>query len=436
MRVPWVYVVLTIAGSAQTQPLVVPGDQRGDAYQAGFALFQRGEYESARMALLGALAEAQQRVPKDQALPVTLHTLGVVEGKLGRYADARPHLEAALNLWSASGDNGRQMAITLEALGYLLSDAGEWVAADERLRAAIEVRERVYGVSSGEVAAALGRMAEIFLRRGQLQRARSLLDQALAIERQSLLPDDLSLLTTQVGLAHALRGLGDLNAAHARAAEAEAAGRQSPIYPEILGILGDLYRLEGESAKAVPLLRRAIALAAARNSDRELPAAVMSLAHVDAAQGRLASARDGFERGIAMMECSWGAGAPEIASAQVGLASVMLEQGKLERASALIDAARPLLDSAYSEDHLFRAMELVVRSAVAAARGDRDRAAEALLWAMAAIERQEPRNQVGLWETYSRLLKPYRPDLARDAGKRGRALARSAANRTSEPISR
>jgi hypothetical protein len=225
-------------------------------------------------------------------------------------------------------------------------------------------------------------------------------------------------------LAHTLRGLGHLEAARRYAADAEAAGRQSRLYPEILSILGDLYRREGNSARAVPLLRQAIALVALRTSEQELPSAVISLACIDLTEGRLLSATEGFQRGIAMMQRLWGDGRPEVASAQVGLAAAMLEVGRVEEASALMDSAQPFIDGMFPDDHAFQAIGLILRAALAAARGDRNRTAEDVRTARAAIEREAPgATQAGLWTICARLMRPYRPDLARIAAKQSRERA-------------
>src|SRR5215831_7022257 len=251
----WLVTVLAAA-----QPPAQPTQSWNDAYWAGLALFEQRDYERARAALLDALMDLPDRPPVDWRLPATLHVLGVSEQALGRYDEARQHLEAALSRWPATGENARQMATTLESLGNLLAEKGDWEAAEQRFRSAIALKERVYGAASLETASTLSRVAERFISRGQLLGAKPLLERALDIQRPSLPAADADLLTTRIRLAHTLRGLGHLEAARRYAADAEAVGRQSHLYPEILCILGDLYRREGNSTRAVPLLRQAIAL--------------------------------------------------------------------------------------------------------------------------------------------------------------------------------
>ena len=426
----WICAAIIITGSAATQLAAESDDRWSELYRTGLALYEQEQYQPARAVLLDALAEAGKTPPNDDRLPATLHTLGVTEKSLKQYADARRHLEAALDIWSTSTEPVRQKAATLETLAYLLAETGDWHGAEQRLFAALAIHERLYGAASCEAALFLSRMSAVYIGRGQLENAKALLYRALDIEMKSLAAGDLELLTTKLKLAHTLRGLGDVGAARQYASEAETAGRSSPIYPEILAVLGDVYRLEGDTARAVPLLRRAIALAAARPSERELPAAVLSLAYIDLFEGRLISARDGLRSGLAMMERG-GVESPAIATAQVGLALLLALEGKYPEASALLDAAHPILKPELSGDHFFQAgehffqaLELIVRATIVAARGDRVRTLGAARLATGAVEQETPRNQVTLWQIYARLMKPHRRDVARNAEARGKTLAR------------
>jgi hypothetical protein len=151
---------------------------------------------------------------------------------------------------------------------------------------------------------------------------------------------------------------------------------------------------------------------------------VLSLAYIDLVEGRPAAARDGFERGLTMIQRLWGPDRPEAASAQIGLAVLMLEERRPEEASALLEAAQPLIASAFPEDRLFQTTEIILRAALAQARGDRNSASDAIRSAWSAIEREKPRTQQELWEISAALLRPYRPDLAKAAAKRSKALRR------------
>ena len=160
-----------------------------------------------------------------------------------------------------------------------------------------------------------------------------------------------------------------------------------------------------------------------------MPAAIISLAYIDLVEGRLASATSGFQRGIAVMQRLWGGDRPEVASAQAGLAAAMLESRRVDEAAALLDAAQPFLASSFSDDRGFQAMEPVLRAVLAAARHDRDRTAEQVRAAWAAIEREPAAAQAGLWSVCARSIRPYRPDLARIAEKRSKTATREVAFR-------
>ena len=419
MNYSMMYAVLSIAAAAAP---VGAADRWIATYKAGLDLFEHGEYTRARGILLDALLEAQARKPVDWQLPATLHTLGITEQALGQYRESRGHLEAAVDLWPRTGDNGKQSSITLESLGSLLSDAGEWDAASREFLAALSLKEQIYGVSSIEVASTLAKVAESCISRGQLRRALPLLDRALEMQTHLLPAADPAVLTTRIMLAHVLRGLGYFEAARLHASTAETAGRQSSLYPEILAVLGDVYRREGNPARGVPLLRQAITLAAAFGTG---VAGGCAEPGVHRPGGRKAGGgpqrfrtRADDDPTLMGTRPSGGGigpnrpGGGDARGAKAG-GGFGAPRGRPPADRERIPGGSPV-----------SGLELILRAALAQAHGDHGSARDAIRSAWAQSNGRSRGIKKSCGESLPSVMRPYRPDLAREAAKRNKALRR------------
>jgi Tfp pilus assembly protein PilF len=105
---------------------------------------------------------------------LTLGNLGTLEQLQRRYERARRYFEQALVITREVG-NRRFEASVLGNLGSLIYETGDLAAAEQKLVQAIEISDQVHPVAA---AAFRGIIAQIFVDKGELERARATLSTA------------------------------------------------------------------------------------------------------------------------------------------------------------------------------------------------------------------------------------------------------------------
>lgn len=157
--------------------------------------------------------------------------------------------------------------------GHLAHRLGRWMrasrsdaAAEERLKRALAIYERVLGRFAPEVAGVLNDLAMLDLAQGRHLKAEPLLKQALAVAGRALPPE-------HPERAVYLTGLARWHHAQTRYLEAEPLYREAlairkralpPDHPEVAAALNNvaaLYYDQGRFAEAAPLLEQALAIA-------------------------------------------------------------------------------------------------------------------------------------------------------------------------------
>jgi CHAT domain-containing protein len=110
-----------------------------------------------------------------------------------------------------------------------------------------------------------------------------------------------------------------------------------------LNLLGNLYRIQGDGARAEPLLQRSLAIreAALGTQHPDVATSLNSLANLYAQQGLYSQAKPLYERALAIREAAHGKQHPDVASLLRDLARLRLAQN--QRAQAV-----PLLTRAFS----------------------------------------------------------------------------------------
>jgi tetratricopeptide (TPR) repeat protein len=201
-------------------------------------------------------------------------------------------------------------------IGSLCRELGRYGDADQWLRRALEIRERVLGPNHIDTTASLDDFATLEFVRGDLAAAESIVRRSLA--------------------AH------------------EAA--QGPNHPATAGNLNNLatiYANQGNDTDAEPLYRRAISiLDRAFGPDSPPTAAAFSnLASLYARQGNYADAETLLERAIAVRQKTLGPEDPDTAVSLNDLASIYLEQGKYAAAKPLRQRALAIFEKILGPEH-------------------------------------------------------------------------------------
>jgi serine/threonine protein kinase/tetratricopeptide (TPR) repeat protein len=150
----------------------------------GLIHHERGELALARDALEEALGEQRRLSGPDRPDALeSLHALGRVMHAAGDEPRARSLLEESLDRHRhLYGEEHEKTARALFALAPLAA-AENLEAGEKLLTQALEIRRRVLPSNHQDIAVNLGALAEHYRRRGELERARELYRQALAVFR-------------------------------------------------------------------------------------------------------------------------------------------------------------------------------------------------------------------------------------------------------------
>ena len=191
-------------------------------------------------------------------------TIGEAYQDLGLYAQARQHLERALDLRKNTlGENDRA---TLEILGNLAASytlEGKYQRAEPLYRRVVDGLRRAYGDEDPEVLKALSEQAGLYRYQGHYARAETLALKALDIERRVLGPEHPTTLMTADTLALIYTFSGKYPRAETLYAQVLDARRRlmGAEHPDTLETTSDLafaYALDGKHGNAEPLYLKAL----------------------------------------------------------------------------------------------------------------------------------------------------------------------------------
>jgi CHAT domain-containing protein/Tfp pilus assembly protein PilF len=196
-------VIVGFGGNANLRPVIAAvleafGREGKDERALGFAAFFTGRMEAER--LQTAKAEAQYRraarhfatasEPGWQA--ASLNNLGVLLHDRGEYARAAEVVREAVAVWrrlyptEKYSDGHLRLATSLNTLGMLLVYCGEHAGAEEALREAVAMRRKLYPAGKfpdghPDLANSLNGLGGLLMARGEYARAEAPVQEALAM---------------------------------------------------------------------------------------------------------------------------------------------------------------------------------------------------------------------------------------------------------------
>lgn len=187
------------------------------AHELGATLLNLDQLPDAREALLSALALRRAPSTDPYHLALTLNTLGAVYNNLGDYRQALPMFEEALPIRRSLGDRIGE-ANTLNNIGFAYNRLGDTDSGIQKYEQALAIRREI-GDKPG-LGIALGNLAALHRTRGQFDKALALATELLALARD--LRDDSLQGDALVSLASTYYSSGDTAQAVAYWKEAEA----------------------------------------------------------------------------------------------------------------------------------------------------------------------------------------------------------------------
>jgi non-specific serine/threonine protein kinase len=294
----------------------------------------QGDHREARSLAETTLATAE-KVGDRPGILRALVILGGVETVAGSTEEARGHYEAALALARELGDRTAVAGVLLD-LGSLFLQRGEPLAARRHLEESLSVSGTAQPLRTAQTLCELGVAT---LLSGDDEPSREHLEKALAAFRALPYPPGVAAALRH--LAHAAERGGNLERARSLLEEslAEARGKESWVGAQRALSLAGLARVSSPSSRSRELLGEAAALARKNELMRDHVEAAIAkdLADLHRREGDALVARTAYGECLARLASL--AEKTRTASCLEGLAALDRAEGKTERAAELLAAA-------------------------------------------------------------------------------------------------
>ena len=208
-----------------------------------------------------------------------------------------------------------------------------------------------------------GSQSELFLtlgsihqKLGNLERADTLLNAAVAKRRALLGPDHPDVAAALVELGSLQSARADFPAAEATAREAIAIATKSlaPTHPtrvKALAVLGQVFELSGAYDSAIATLGQAVSLYQRDSTSAEFVATLGELANTHFYAGHYSIADSLFHRVLVMSKALYGDRHPHVGDDLINLGAVQFEQGNFVEAERYYRQGLDLLRSFYGDVH-------------------------------------------------------------------------------------
>ncbi len=264
------------------------------------------------------------------------------------HAAAAAH-ERALAIRQRISPTSLETSRSLNSLAYVYDEVGRYREARAMGERGLAIQRAELGPSHPDVAICLTNLGNIAVDEGDLAQAEAYYRQALAIHEKGVKEgDDISSLANAVhnlGVAAFEQGrMNDALTFYRRAlALRQAAGADDPDVSMSLSSIGNVELKRGRVREALAIYRQALAIAESKlgKAHPYVGDALTGISDCTRRLGQIAEALAAAERALAIRQA--GARPIEVASAQVGLAQALWEQGKRDRALALALTAQPTL---------------------------------------------------------------------------------------------
>jgi serine/threonine protein kinase/tetratricopeptide (TPR) repeat protein len=304
-----------------------------------------GQPTTVRAVLDAGAAQVRKELAGEPELQIEmLTTMGWTYRRLAAFDKAQQLLDEALARGrQVFGTEHVQVAQTLNYLGVVLADKGDYRGAGQRLEEALAMRRRLLGPQHPHVAVTLAELGRVYQDHGLNQRAEPLHREALDIRRKMLGAAHRETAVSESDLASVLRFNGDLAAAEALLRQSydtnvKTRGAEHPNTAAALHDLALITAMRGDAAAAEPLLRRALAMQrqALGNNHPVVAATLNSLSRVLLEQRRYDDAAAAESEAAAIATSSLGPDHQLFAIYTINLAAVHVAAGEPAGAEPLL----------------------------------------------------------------------------------------------------
>jgi serine/threonine protein kinase/tetratricopeptide (TPR) repeat protein len=270
-----------------------------------------------------------------------MRTIGSVYNKLGLYDRARPLLQRAVALDRTVGDRD-ELAASLESLGVLDGDQGQFDDADRELKEALDLNTQLYGNDDVRVASVTASLGGLYVKNQHPAEAVSFLRRALGFYGRAENQDSVKLATvlTNLGTAFSRNEQYDSASHYLQRAIAMRTRLLPPDSPELgssWNNLGTNYYLLGRYAEAADAYEKARPIIEKVYGPDHPRVAVLlnNLAEIYWRRKRYDDARRDFHRALDIERKALTPDHPWLATTLSGLANVYRDEGKYPHADSL-----------------------------------------------------------------------------------------------------
>lgn len=256
------------------------------------------------------------------------------------------------------GPEHLDVATSLNGLGRLALDAGDFALAQERYERVLAIREKALGPDHPDVGASLNNLGLARSGLGDFAGARSLLERSLGIKEKAVGPDHPSVAASLNSLARVLAATGDHAAARRLQERAQGVWEKAvgPDHPNVAAGLNNLaimLRTVGDYAGAQPLYERALSIRekALGSNHPAVAASLDGLGNLLVDMGDYATALRLYERGLAIREEALGQQHPDVATSLGNLANLLATTGDFVRARQVGERALAIQEAALGPGH-------------------------------------------------------------------------------------
>jgi eukaryotic-like serine/threonine-protein kinase len=277
---------------------------------------------------------------------------------LGLYDDALRLMDRVVYSERGGTRQALRLAEALRVRGDLLTQTGDFAAAEQLFRRSLEIRREHLGEFHVEVAATLDHLAEALRRSGEYEQAEPLFREALQM-RRLLLGDE------HPSVATALNNLGLLLIDTGHYDEAERVLRQSlemrlrllgDEHPSVVQSLNNLalaLRSKGDPWAAEPLARRTLEMRRTLFGDRHpaVARAMNNLGILLRSTAEYGEAESMLRQALELRRDLLGADHPSSIRTQHNLGTLLRYRGEFDEAERLLVDALSLRRTVLGEDH-------------------------------------------------------------------------------------
>jgi tetratricopeptide (TPR) repeat protein/predicted trehalose synthase len=268
-----------------------------------------------------------------------------------------------LNQLARLSPDDADVAGALSELADRFRARGYFDKAESLYNQSLAINKKAFGENDSRVAFNVNNLGLTYSSQGKFADAESALRQALAIWEQVLGPNDPNVATALNNLAEVYRNLGSLAQSaelyHRSLAISERAF--GPVHPNVamaLNNLGLLKSAQGNKQEAELLHRRALAIFEQIRDDRSIAMSFNNIGSLYSSVGRYEEAQESLYRALAIYERVLGPDHPDTATCLNNLADVQRNLGRFGEAESVYKRALAINEKALGPTHPNVAMGL------------------------------------------------------------------------------